>query len=120
MLRGLLLLLVLAPGGGDPEKLAREYVAAVAKVNEAHARKPEARDEAELARRLPASASRALDELLEKGSGPGAAAALLSCGEAALDLDRLEDFERVRAALARRDPASAARLGGLPLTAPAI
>ena len=41
-----LVLTIAANVGDDPAKLAREYVEAVAKVNDAQARKPEAKDEA--------------------------------------------------------------------------
>jgi hypothetical protein len=114
-----ILLTFLAGGRFDaPAALAKEYVDAVAKVNDAQARKPEAKDEAELAKNLPASAAKALDELIRlatpsaTGSASSAAcAALTQCGEAALDLDRLDDFGRVRTALAGVDAASAKKLG---------
>src|SRR5436190_1452003 len=47
-------LLVLA-AAVDPERLARDYAAAVEAVNRAHADKPVAKDEQELAKKLPAS-----------------------------------------------------------------
>ena len=103
--------LVLAVIVADPEKLAREYASAVEKLNEAQARKPEAKTEEELAAKLPQPAERALASLLAIEKHAELAAALAVAGEAALDLCRLEDFEQVRTKLAEVDPAAAKALG---------
>ena len=95
----------------DPEKLAREYASAVEKLNEAQARKSEARTEEELAARLPPSAARALANLLAVERDPGLSGALASAAEAALDLCRLDDFERLRGKLQGIDSSAAKSLG---------
>lgn len=85
------------------------YRDAVAKINDAHAAKPGDADEAALAKKLPKAASAALARLL---ADPKATAAdLHAVGEAALDLDRIEDFEKVCARLLEVAPAEAAQLG---------
>lgn len=96
---------------GDAAALARSYSEAVRAVNEAHAAKPDAKDEGELARKLPASAQKALAELVKAKDAPELADALVMAGEAALDLDRIADFERVRARLADVAPERAKELG---------
>ena len=93
-----------------PRKLADVYVDAVERVNAAQAAKPAPGDEALLAKKLPKAASAALEALLAH-EDEKAAEQLLRCGEAALDLDRIADFERVRERLQRRAPESAAKLG---------
>lgn len=93
----------------DPRKLADVYVDAVERVNAAQAAKPAPGDEALLAKKLPKAASAALEALLAH-EDEKAAEQLLRCGEAALDLDRIADFERVRERLQRRAPESAAKL----------
>lgn len=88
---------------------ADAYRDAVAKINDAHAAKPADADEVALAKKLPKSATAALQRLL---ADPKAAPAdLLVVGEAALDLDRTDDFEAVRAKLAVVAPAEVSRLG---------
>jgi len=108
----LALALALAPrppvdGAG---KLADAYVGAVREVNEKHARKPGATTEDELAEELPRKAQRALEELLESRAD-AAPEALARCAEAALELARVEDFERARARLEELAPERAAELG---------
>ncbi|HEX6813040.1 MAG TPA: hypothetical protein VF384_15555 [Planctomycetota bacterium] len=100
--------LVLAQGS-SAERLAREYAEAVEAVNEAHARKPVVADERELAAKLPASAAKLVAELA-KAEGPDTAA-LATAAKAALDLDRVEDFEPLRARLATLSPDAAKQLG---------
>jgi len=107
----LLAALLVAGLRADPEKLAREYASAVEKLDEEHTRKPEAKTEEALAAKLPVAASRALEALIAAENDPELAGALARAGEAALDLARLEDFERVRARLAALDPAAAKSLG---------
>ncbi|MFO1008730.1 MAG: hypothetical protein U1F29_01555 [Planctomycetota bacterium] len=99
------------PVPADPAALAREYAAAVKEVNEAHAAKPAAKSEEELAKKLPASAAKALAELVKSKEAPGLAPALVVAGEAALDLDRMDDFESVRARLVQVAPEQAKALG---------
>lgn len=95
----------------DPAKLAAEYARAVAEVNDAHVARPVAKSEEELAKKLPDGAVRALAELVKAKETPELAAALSKAGEAALDLDRVDDFERVRARLAQVAPDDARKLG---------
>lgn len=95
----------------DAERLAHDYADAVAKVNEAQARKPTAADEDELAAKLPDAAAQSLDKLVAADDAPAVRDALLAAGRAALDLDRIDDFDRVRARLAALDPARAGELG---------
>ena len=93
------------------EQLADAYVEAVAKVNDGHARRPKAATEEELAAELPRKAISSLEKLLELESAPTVHAALLRCGEAALDLARMEDFAAARARLVAESPEDAATLG---------
>jgi hypothetical protein len=106
-----LLVALAAPREGAAQALAARYREAVAKLNDAHAKKPAAKDEAELAAKLPADASKALATLLASKPEAGLAEALAACGESALDLDRLAEFEQVRARLVEVAPESAAELG---------
>jgi len=99
------------PATADPEKLAREYVSAVEKLNQTQAQKNEAKTEEELAAKLPQAAKRALESLLDVEKGAELSAALVSAGEAALDLSNLDDFEKIRRKLVPLDPAAARSLG---------
>lgn len=103
------LLLLASVSSAQAGKLAGVYAKEIEKLNAAHARKP-AGTEDELALKLPAKAGKALDDLLALELEPGVAEALVAAGEAALDLDREDDFARVRARLAG-SPEHAARLG---------
>jgi hypothetical protein len=94
-----------------PAQDAAAFASAVSKINDAHVRQPGKNTEALLARQLPASAKASLKRVLEARSGPELAPALLRSGEAALDLDLMEDFKAVRARLAAEDAAAAAKLG---------
>lgn len=100
LLSALGLCLFAAPGaaGPDAKSLADEYVNAVRELNEAHLRKQVARTEAELAEKMPKRALDAFEALLGlvREDVPEQ---LARCAEAALDLDRVSDFERVRAKL---------------------
>ncbi len=96
---------------GDADAAADRYVKAVEKLNDEHARKPGDEDEAALAAKLPAAALEALDALLAEDLAPPTLEALVRAGEAALDLDRVEDFERIRARLLQVAPGAAAPLG---------
>ena len=91
-------------------KSARVYVDAVHDLNEKHARAPGKETEEELAKKLPPAAQKALDALLAEKPSAGLTQALRECSEAALDLDRLEDFQKIRARLAKDMPAEAQQL----------
>ncbi len=97
--------------GAQPARLAETYKKAVQKVNEDHARKPGKTREEELPKRLPKKARSALDRLVRIQSGKDLSGALLTAGEAALDLASLEDFEAVRKRLEAVSPEDARRLG---------
>jgi hypothetical protein len=106
------LLLCLSPAPAQsPADLAQAYAAAVRKVNEEHAKAPGKNRETDLAKRLPASAEKSLEQLLAAKGSPDVAGALVACGEAALDLDLVEHFDRVRARLEKEGPAQAKALG---------
>src|SRR5262245_17755426 len=96
---------------GTAAKLADAYADAVEKLNAEHARKPGTETEAELAARLPKKALQALDELVRMAPDADVGAALARCGESALELDRLDDFDRVRARLSELEPERAQSLG---------
>ncbi|MBK7875000.1 MAG: hypothetical protein IPJ77_04490 [Planctomycetes bacterium] len=102
---------LLLPTPADPAALAKDYAAAVKALNDAHVAKPAAKSEEELAKKLPAGASKALAELVKSKDAPGLAAALVVAGEAALDLDRMDDFETVRVRLLKVAPDDAKALG---------
>jgi hypothetical protein len=104
-------LLLACPSADRISKLADTYVEAIEKANKAHAQKPGEKTEAELSKRLPKKAIGALDKLLDTEESKGLAEALKSCADAALDLDRVEDFDRVRDRLAELSPEQAAELG---------
>lgn len=95
----------------DAARLAREYAEAVRAVNEAHAAKPVAKDEGELAAKLPASAAKVVAELVRAPDSPGAREALAAAARAALDLDRVADFTTLRERLAALDEARAREVG---------
>ena len=87
------------------------YVEAIKKINEAHARKPGTTKEDELAKKLPRSAELALKKLLAAKASDKTSEALLACGEAALDLARIYDFQSIRKRLLEIDQDVAASLG---------
>ena len=99
------------PAMAGPDQDAAVFTKAVAGLNEAHARNPGAATEAELGKKLPATARSALRRLIEARPSPGAADALASCGEAALDLDLINDFQTIRKRLAEVAPERTASLG---------
>ncbi len=92
---GLCLLPLSAPPGMDPKALADEYVKAVRELNEGHVRKPAAANEGELAARMPKQALEAFEALFTIKAAD-VRDHIARCGEAALDLDRVDDFERAR------------------------
>jgi hypothetical protein len=94
-----------------PAQDAASYAGAVAKINDAHARQPGKNREADLAKQIPPAAKSALKRVVDANASPELAPALLKCGEAALDLDQMADFEAVRNKLAAVSPADAAKLG---------
>jgi hypothetical protein len=91
-------------------KLARVYVDAVHDLNEKHARAPGKESEDELAKKLPPAAAKALDSLLAEKPSDALTKSLRECSAAALDLDRVEDFRKIRARLAKDTPAEALKL----------
>ena len=93
------------------ESLADAYVEAVEALNAAHAKKPKAKNEAQLRERLPKKARTALENLLELQSGDALEGSLARCARAALDVDGVEDFGRCRERLAQLDAKQAAELG---------
>lgn len=101
----------------NPEKLSDLYAGAIRKLNEDHARKPVSVREEDLREELPAPARKALEDLLGLDASPKVGEALHACGEAALDLDRVEDFDRVRERLGAFDP-EAAKAQGVALSRP--
>ena len=109
-----LCLLALAAAGravGDPERLARDYAAAIEAVNRAHAEKPVVTDERELAKKLPAAAAKLVAQLVAEEDSPATRDALELAARTALDLDLVQDFETLRTRLAALDPERAAKLG---------
>ena len=94
-----------------PATDAKTYAAAIDKINSAHVRKPGDTTEGELAKKLPRSASRALEDVLEAKASDLVAEALFACGEAALELALMDDFKKVRERLMEVDAARAAELG---------
>jgi hypothetical protein len=101
----------LAIAAQDPAALAREYAAAVEAVNRAHAADPVCKDERELAKKLPSKAQKVPAALVKLGDAPAVRTALAAAANAALDLDRVDDFELLRGRLAALDAASAAAVG---------
>jgi len=103
---------LLAPAGlAGPAQDAAAYAGAVAKINDAHTRQPGKNKEADLAKQLPPAAKSALKRVLETKASPELGPALLKCGEAALDLDQMDDFNAVRTKFAAVSPTDAAKLG---------
>jgi hypothetical protein len=98
-----------APAG--PAQDAAAYADAIAKINDTHARKPGKNTEADLAKLVPATAKSALQRLISAKPAPDLAPALLKAGEAALDLDLMQDFEAIRRQLSSVAPDSASKLG---------
>jgi hypothetical protein len=98
-----------AAQGNDP--LSKPYADAIQKLNEAHAQKPGKVREPELAAKLPKPARAALEKLLAAKDSPALAESLRRAGEAALDLDLIDDFRRIRERLAKLSADEAAKLG---------
>lgn len=106
-----LLACAFSPVPQDPERLARDYATAVAAVNKAHADKPTAKNEAEIAAQLPKPATKLVPELVACADSPAARDSLRIAAAAALDLDRQADFTALRDRLHALDPALADGLG---------
>ncbi len=102
---------VRAAGAQDPAKLAREYADAIEAVNRAHAERPQATDERELAAKLPANAAALPAKLAKLDGSPPLRDALVVAANAALELDRVDDFALLRARLAALAPELAAEVG---------
>jgi len=97
--------------GQDPGALAKTYGLAIQKLNEEHARRPGKAREDEVAKKMPKASRAALDRLLALKDSPELLDAIVACGEAALDLDLVEDFEKASSRLAKSSPAHAEKLG---------
>ncbi|MHC5040632.1 MAG: hypothetical protein ACYTHM_25245 [Planctomycetota bacterium] len=97
--------------GASAARCAEVFADGVESVNKAHARKPGKTKEPELARRLPRNAKTALENLLKMKDSPELFDALVTTGKAALDLDLIKDFDRIRARLKKSSPDHAAKLG---------
>ena len=95
----------------DAAGLAARLVDEVREINEAHARKPGATREPELAARISKKALAAVDDLVAMDDAPEVRDALVAAGEAALDLDLVEVFGKVRGRVAELDASRAAALG---------
>ena len=94
-----------------PAQDAAAYAEAIGKINAAHVRQPGRTKESDLAKLLPPTAKSALQRIIDAKPAPDLAAALERCGEAALDLDLIADFEKIRTRLATVAPDSAEKLG---------
>ena len=90
---------------------AETYVEAVAAINESHAKRPGETAESALAEKLPRAAVAALMKLIEEESSADTVAALVECGQAALDLALIDHFRMVRQRLLELAPDEAAKLG---------
>ena len=101
-----------AQKGASPfDALAKTYAGAVKQINEVHARQPGKALEPELAKRMPAQAKGALEKLLKAKDAPELFEALVACGESALDLDLMVDFQKIRGRLEKSSPEHAKKLG---------
>ncbi|MEO6708434.1 MAG: hypothetical protein ABI054_11815 [Planctomycetota bacterium] len=109
-LLSLALLFAVAQPESPQAKQAKVYVEAVRELNEKHASSPGKETEEELAKLLPAAASKALDALLLSSSGKEMTEALRAVSEAAMDLDRADDFARIRTRRAKDLPKDSSKL----------
>lgn len=106
--------LLAAPAEPTAEmKLALAFADGVRKVNEEHAAKPGKTKEDELAARVAKDARKAFVALLAAKDSPALPPALLVAAGAAMDLDLEEEFEKVRARLAKSAPEEAKKAGTL-------
>ncbi len=108
------LLVLLATVASAPDRsiqLGETYAQAIAEVNAKHARKPGTTLESELAERLPKKATLAFEKLIEIKADGGLVEALEACARAALDLDRVDDFNTARNRLLELDASRAEALG---------
>lgn len=111
MLATIVLLACAVPQQPDPQKLARDYATAVAAINKANAEKPTGKTEAELGSQVPKSIQKLVPELVKCADSPGTRDALSIAAHAALDLDRIADFNAFRDRLAALDPEPAKEFG---------
>lgn len=109
-LQPLLCAIALAGAAAPESKLARPYVDAIHDLNEKHARDPGKETEEDLAKKLPPAATKALESLLSAKPSDEVTQALRECSDAALDLDRITDFQKIRVRLAKDTPAAADKL----------
>ncbi|MAG59152.1 MAG: hypothetical protein CMJ83_22935 [Planctomycetes bacterium] len=103
--------LPIAIAHAQPARLAASYEKSVKKINDAHVRKPGKNSEDDLEKKDAGTRKRALDALLRSKLSPPRIDALVRCGEAALDLDLIADFKRIRKALLKGAPDQASKLG---------
>lgn len=96
----------------DPARDAEAYAEAVKRINESHASRPGDATEADLGRKMPASALTAVKRVVDsKDDASELADSLATCAEAALDLDLMTHFEAIRKRLAEISPQKAAEVG---------
>jgi hypothetical protein len=105
------LLTALAPPLAAASREAENYLAAIEKINLAHAKRPGTTPESELDKAIPRSAVVGLALLLKEKPTLEVSQALVTCGEAALDLAHLDHFQRIRKRLLEIDQDAAGRLG---------
>lgn len=96
---------------GQVDRDAARYVQAIGKINEDHARSPGREGEELLGKKLPADARAALQRVLQSKPASTLASSLRQCGEAALDLDLVSDFDAIRQRLEQVSPEDAKKLG---------
>lgn len=94
-----------------PGDLARDYAQAIEAVNRAHAERPVAKDERALGDQLPAPARKLPAQLVKLPDSEALREALAVAAAAALELDRLPDFELLQARLAALAPERADQVG---------
>lgn len=107
-----LVLLVSSPAlAQDAPALARSYAEAIEAANRSHADKPTAKSEDEIAAKLAPAVRQIPAQLVKLADKPAVRDALVVAANAALALDRVEDFELLRARLASLAPEQASELG---------
>jgi hypothetical protein len=90
---------------------AENYLAAIEKINLAHAKRPGTTTESELGKAIPRSTVVGLALLLKEKPTLEVSQALVTCGKVALDLAPLNHFQRIRKRLLEIDQDAAGRLG---------
>jgi hypothetical protein len=113
MFRAVILWIVATPLQlcGQADRDAARYVQAIGKINEDHARNPGKEQEETLAKKLPPDTRTAPQRVIQAKPAPALPIALRQCGEAALDLDLVADFNAIRQRLEAVSPDEAKKLG---------